>query len=120
MQHAEEVLIPITFFLSIAAGFIIWVIQRHRERMSMIEKGLTSDEIKALYTGKTMNFKVNPLSSLKWGLLFILGGFALMLGNYLHMTYNIDEGAQFGLVVLFVGIGLVVFYSFAMKKTNQQ
>ncbi|MDI6766822.1 MAG: hypothetical protein QME52_08380 [Bacteroidota bacterium] len=46
---AEEVLIPITMFLSVGAVFIIWIVTRHRERITMIEKGLTSDEIKAMY-----------------------------------------------------------------------
>lgn len=113
---AEEVLIPITMFMSAAAVLIIWLVTRHRERVSMIEKGLTSEEIKAMYHRE---IKRDPLASLKWGLMAVLAGVAILLGNYLHVQFNVDEGAIFGLVLLFVGIGLVMFYSIASKKLNQ-
>ncbi len=113
---AEEVLIPITMFLSVAAVFIIWIVTRHRERVTMIEKGLTNDEIKAMYHRE---IKRDPLASLKWGILFVLAGVAIVLGNFLHAQYNTDEGVIIGLLCLFVGIGLVLFYSIASKKLNQ-
>lgn len=116
---AEEVLVPITLFMSTAVVFVIWLITRHRERVSMIEKGLSSEEIKAMYQRGIKDVKRDPLSSLKWGLLFLLAGVAILLGNYLHVQFNVDEGAIFGLVCLFVGIGLVVFYSIASKKLSQ-
>jgi len=115
-MRPEEVMIPITMFMSLAAVLIIWIITRHRERVSMIEKGLTSEEIKAMYHRE---IKRDPLASLKWGLMAVLAGAAILVGNYLHVQFNVDEGAIFGLVLLFVGIGLVLFYSIASKKLNQ-
>lgn len=103
-------------FLSVAAVFIIWIVTRHRERVTMIEKGLTNDEIKAMYHRE---IKRDPLASLKWGILFVLAGVAIVLGNFLHAQYNTDEGVIIGLLCLFVGIGLVLFYSIASKKLNQ-
>ncbi len=94
-MSAEEVLIPIT----------------------MIEKGLSDDAMKALYSKK--EWRRDPLSSLKWGLLFLLAGIAILLGNFLHVHFNLEEGAIIGLVCLFVGIGLVIFYSIASKKLSQ-
>jgi Na+/melibiose symporter-like transporter len=115
-MRTEEVMIPITMFMSVAAILIIWLVTRHRERVSMIEKGLTSEEIKAMYHRE---IKRDPLASLKWGLMFLLAGVAILLGNYLHVQFNVEEGAIIGLVLLFVGIGLVLFYSIASKKLNQ-
>ena len=112
----EEVLIPITMFLSTAVVFVIWIITRHRERITMLEKGLHSEEIKAMYN---RDVKRDPFSSLKWGLMFLLAGVAILIGNYLHAQFNVEEGAIFGLVLLFVGIGLVLFYSIASRKLNQ-
>ena len=83
--------------------------------MAMIEKGLSSEEIKAMYTRDVSR---DPLSSLKWGLLFVLAGMALLLGNFLHEHYLVEEGVMVGLVCLFVGIGLVIFYSIASKKVK--
>jgi di/tricarboxylate transporter len=115
-MRSEEVMIPITMFMSFAAVLIIWLITRHRERVTMIEKGLTSDEIKAMYHRE---IRRNPLTSLKWGILFVLAGVAIVLGNFLHAQYNTDEGVIIGLLCLFVGIGLVLFYNIASKKLNQ-
>ena len=116
-MHGEEVLVPIVTVMSLAVVFILYFTTRHRERMAMVEKGLGSEEIKALYTRDRRH---NPLNSLKWGILFVLGGVAVMVGNFLHDTYFVDGGVIVGMVCLFVGIGLVIFYSVASKKTGQQ
>jgi len=96
----EEVLVPITFFLSIAVISIIALINRHREKMTIIEKGLSVDTVKALYARK--EWRHDPLASLKWGLIFVLAGVSILLGNYLHVQFNVEEGAIIGLVCLFV------------------
>ena len=115
-MNGPEFLIPIFFFMAVAAVFIIHISTRHRERMSMVEKGLNSEDIKALYTRE---MRRDPLSSLKWGILLVLAGTAVLLGNFLHVHYGVEEGAIIGLVCLAVGIGLVLFYSIASKKLNQ-
>jgi hypothetical protein len=79
----------------------------------MIEKGLSSDEIKAMYS---RDVRRDPLSSLKWGILLVLAGMALMLGVFLRERYFVDEGVIIGMICLFVGIGLVIFYGIASKK----
>jgi uncharacterized protein DUF6249 len=114
-MNGIEAMVPIIALVGIAAVFIIYISSRNRERMAMIEKGLSSDEIKAMYA---RDVKRDPLQSLKWGILFVLGGVALMLGNYLHDTYGIDGGVVVGMVILFVGIGLVAFYTIAGKRAG--
>src|SRR5260221_2280 len=113
---SPDFLIPIVAIISTAAVFISYFSSRQRERLTMIEKGLSSDEIKALYAREVRR---DPLNSLKWGILAVLAGVAIMLGNYLHDRYAVDEGAIIGMVILFVGIGLVAFYGIASKKMQQ-
>jgi hypothetical protein len=115
-MNAEEFLIPITLFMCTAAVIIVGILTRHRERVSMIEKGLSADEIKAY---RVRDIRRDPFSSLKWGLMFLLAGIAIMLGNFLHVQYNVDEGVIVGLVCFFVGIGLVTFYGVASKKLKE-
>ena len=115
-MHGAEVLIPIISVIATAVVFISYFTSRNRERMAMIEKGLSSEEIKALYA---RDVKRDPLQSLKWGLLFVLAGMSIMLGNFLHVQYSVDGGAIVGLVCLFVGIGLVAFYAIAVKKLKE-
>ena len=112
------ILIPIVFFLATAAVLIALITTRHRERMTMVEKGLTGDEIKAMYT-KTG--ERDPLTSLKWGILFVFGGLAVLLGNLLHDYYHVEKGGTIiGMVGVFVGAGLLLFYGIATKKKKTQ
>lgn len=115
-MNGPEVLVPILSVVATAWVLVTFFTSRNRERMAMIEKGLSSDEIKALYA---RDVKRDPLQSLKWGILFVLAGIALMLGNYLHDTYAVDGGVVVGMVILFVGIGLVAFYTIASKRLSQ-
>ncbi|HEV8537990.1 MAG TPA: DUF6249 domain-containing protein [Bacteroidota bacterium] len=115
-MHGPEIFVPIFFLGAVAAVWITRLSTRHRERMAMVEKGLSSEEIKAMYL---RDVKRDPLASLKWGLLFVLAGVAIMLGNFLHDRYGVDKEAIVGMVILFVGIGLVAFYSIAAKKTGE-
>ena len=111
----EDIFVPLA---GIGAGIVAIVVifsSRHRERMAMIEKGLSSDEIKAMYT---RDIRRDPLGSLKWGLIFVLAGMAVMLGVWLRDNYFANDGIIVGMVCLFVGIGLVVFYTIATKKAK--
>ena len=83
------IIVPIFLFICAAGVWGSYIFTRHRERMVMIEKGLKSDEIKSLY--EKGSFRFNPLSSLKWGMIFIGIGIAVLLGSYLHENYMMNE-----------------------------
>lgn len=112
-----EFLIPIFMSMSAAAVVIIWITTRHRERVLMIEKGMESEQVRALYA-RDPNRR-DPLASLKWGLLLVFSGIGILLGNFLHEYFHADEGVTIGMVSVLAGIALVIFYSFASKKVNQ-
>ncbi len=95
-----------------------WLLTRHRERMSIIDKGIVADDVKALY--QRGPWHTNPLSSLKWGILFVALGCALLAGIWLREVYHTTDGVTVGLVALFGGLGLLLFYSLARKKIAQQ
>ena len=113
-MRGEEVLVPIVFFLTIAGIWGFTLLTRHKERMTMIEKGLKSEDMKALYERGAM--KVNPLSSLKWGMIFAFVGVAALIGMYLRTAYYVEEGIYPALMCLFGGLGLLAFYMLANKK----
>lgn len=116
-MHGDEVAIPVLFILSCFGIFIAYIVTRHKERQSVISKGLNSDEIKALYSRAPR--PGHPLTSLKWGLLFIFGGLAVLVGNFLHERYMVDGSVIVGMVCLFAGIALMIFYGIASKKTDR-
>ena len=115
-MQPHEVIIPVIFFLTIGGiwGFI--VLTRHKERMAMLEKGLKPEDMKAMYERGT--WRINPLSSLKWGMIFSSVGVAALIGMYLHANYFVEEGIYPALMCLFGGLSLVAFYLFAGKKVQ--
>ena len=80
----------------------------------MIEKGLKPEDSKAFYERGTL--RINPLSSLKWGMIFAFVGVAALIGMYLRTTYSVEEGIYPALMCLFGGVGLIAFYLLASKK----
>lgn len=118
-----EALIPmvaIVFTFGIP-GIIIfwWLYTKHRERMRLIEKGLTPDEVKA-YFSETNNKPRNPYSSLKWGILLTFLGIGIFLANLFEGMYDLEEGVMMGIIVLFAGIGFLVYYGVVSSKLKNQ
>ncbi len=107
----------IFFFTSIMVIGGSAIIGRHRERMGMIEKGMKAEDIKAMF-GRSFE-EPHPLTSLKWGIVLVAVGLAVMLGLFLHSAYNNIEGGIFpGLVAVFGGAGLILFYFIANRKVQ--
>jgi hypothetical protein len=113
-----EILIPIFFFLSLAAVLTVYLLTRHRERVLMIEKGMKSEDIKALYNKRW--FTTNPFSSLKWGMLFVGVGLAALVGIWLRESYMMNDGVIPGLMCVFGGGALIVFYVIAKRRLTEQ
>jgi hypothetical protein len=116
-MSGPEILIPITFFATIGGIWGYTLHSRHRERMTIIEKGLKPEDMKALYERGLS--RTNPLSSLKWGIVFICIGVAVLLGMWLHINFNVEEGVYPALISLMGGLGLISFYAIASRKLQQ-
>ena len=116
-MNPEEVLIPIGFFLSVALIWGMVILTRHKERMTIIDKGLNAEDVKAMYSKGSL--RVNPLSSLKWGIIFLAIGLAAIIGMWIHANYYIGEEIIPALMAIFGGLGLITFYGLAAKKVGQ-
>lgn len=116
-MEGAEVLIPMVFFITVGAIWGLIALTRHKERMTMIEKGLKGEDIKSMYERGTM--RINPLSSMKWGLVFTNVGIAILVGLWLRQNFNVDEGVYPGLIALLGGLGLMSFYKIASKKMKE-
>jgi hypothetical protein len=112
----EGVIALIFFFTSVIVIVGGMILTRHKERITIIEKGLQTEEIKALYMRGV--WKTSPLSSLKWGMLCIAFGLAIIVGMWLRATFMVETWTIAGLVALFAGIALLVFYAIASRKVN--
>jgi hypothetical protein len=116
-MDAQEAIIPIFFFVTVGIIWGAYILTRHKERMNMIEKGLKAEEIRSLYARAAG--RASPLASLKWGMIFVGIGLAVLLGVWLRETFLVQEGVFPGLIALFGGAGLIVFYMIARKKVTE-
>lgn len=110
-----EVVVPIFLFGGTAAVLWKFFDARHKERMSIIEKGMVTEELKYLYAGP--RFRTNPFSSLKYGLLALFIGVGILVSAFLsQMFFGHEEQITAGIIFVFGGLGLVTFYSIAKKR----
>ncbi len=123
MDNALEAIVPmiaIVFTFGIP-GIIIfwWLYTKHRERMRLIEKGLTPEEVKAYFADANTKPK-NPYSSLKWGILLTFLGIGIFVANLLEGMYDVEEGVMMGIIVLCAGLGFLVYYGIVSSKIKNQ
>lgn len=121
MENAFEALIPlvaIIFTFGIPGIIIFWAIQsKHRERMKLIERGLTPEEVRAYFADAGKKPK-SPYSTLKWGILFLALGLGFFLANILEYTFEIGEDLMPALLLFFGGAAFIVYYLIVKSKAN--
>ncbi len=107
----NEILIPITFFISLFGVLYVYFNTRHKERMSLIEKGADA----SLFQSK----KNYSNASMRFGMFFIGIALGILMGNILTETTSLDEEvAYFSMIFLFGGMSLVSYYLIIEKKNN--
>lgn len=100
----------LTFFGTIFGVLYFYFTTRNRERLALIEKNADP----AL-------FRVEPPHvfkkfSIKIGMLFIGGGFGVLVGNILTVSTRLEEPvAYISMIFMFAGAGLILSYFVARK-----
>lgn len=80
-------------------------------KKKMIEKGFVNEDTQAIFKEQqTMNGRY---PSLKWGLIFLFFGLALIIMEYIPTSP--DSPLPYGLVAVSVSLGFLIYY-FLMKK----
>ena len=107
----SDVLIAAVVFTGLVA--MIKVITDAITRNRLISKGIVDEKVKHLFATST---QLQRLSSLKWGLVLIGIGLALLIGQ-LAEDYISDQ-STFGLMFIFAGIAFFIYYGVARKHLN--
>jgi hypothetical protein len=115
----SDILVPIFLFGGVAAVLWKYFDGRNKERMSMIEKGMSPANFKSDTPSKL--FHSGVLGNLKWGLLFIFVGIGLFTGNALQNIWQYhDDAIAFACVMISGGAALVIYYFIAAKKLKEK
>jgi len=115
-----DILVPLTIFGG--AAVVLWKFfeGRHKERMAMIEKGVTPADFKSTAPPFRL-WQGSVLSNLKWGLLFVFAGIGLLVGQQLEYYFGFhEESAVFGSILITGGCALIIFYFIAAKKLKEK
>ena len=99
-------LVPITLF--IVLGYIIKSISDNRVRKQLIEKGMNNKNLSLLYAER---LESSYLSALKWGLVLIMLGIALLI-TQLFPEY-VSEEFTLGGMFIFAGAAFLIYYFIA-------
>ena len=123
MHDFAEALIPIfgiIFTFGIPGLIIFWHIQsRHKERMKLIDMGLTPEEVKAYYTNSEKRPR-NPYSTLKWGMLFAFLGLGLFISYILTEVADFSDSITPAFLLFFGGLGFIVYYIVVNSKMKNE
>jgi len=97
---------------------IIKIISDNRIRASLIESGQVDEKAKFLYLRGDRR-PADPLSSVKWGMVLVGVGLALIIGQFVNqfMYFGDVEGLTFGLMCLFAGIAFLIYYNLKRKES---
>ena len=109
-------LIPIVGTIGVFTMIIFLRKYQNDERMAMIAKGITPPQ---KLSGSR---EVNPSHSLRWGFVLVGFGIGLLMGSLLENLTNMDdETANFSMIFIFGGLGLLAsyFYQMNLDKKNQ-
>ncbi len=113
-----DFLIPIFLFGGTAWVLVVYFNNRHKERMAMIDKGVSPADFRG--TPLRQWFHANPLSSLKWGLLAAFVGIGLFVAEMLDRVYFFHESVYFATMLVFGGIALILFYMIANARMKKE
>ncbi|NAS12145.1 DUF6249 domain-containing protein [Poritiphilus flavus] len=107
-----DIIVPITFVAAIFGILFLYLRSRHRERIAMIERGVTADSIE--------NKAKRASATLKVGMLCVGIGVGILMGYLVDRIFNPEDSSvfYFAFIFLFGGLGLILNYKIEPKKKN--
>jgi FtsH-binding integral membrane protein len=110
----EEIFIVLIIFGAIFGIVFVIAQARNRERMAMIEKGVSPKDFMT-------DRKPNSYGILKWAMLLVGLGFGLFIGSLLEAYTSIsEEPAYFASALFFGGAGLFAAFTIAKKAEEKE
>jgi len=97
--------------------FIVKASLNYCTRKQIIQKGLVNEDIKHLFYANGNSIERYLPSSLKWGLVMVFAGLALVVIKML--PYYIEGEVVLGVMLIAAGAGLLLYYAIASKKARE-
>lgn len=109
------IFIPLTLIIATAIVVYVFLSNRNKERLALIEKSSDHNDLKLLFAKRKAS-DPSVYRVAKWGIILVSIGLAIVLG--LLLQDYVAEEITLGLIVLFPGIGLLIYYSLFKNVLN--
>jgi hypothetical protein len=100
-----------------ATAYIVRIILDHRIRRRLIDSGQIDEKVKYLYFQEQKPV-AQPLSSVRWGLVLIALGLAVLLGQ--QFSEEVREEMTLSMMFLLAGIAFLVYYFLARREVDRK
>jgi hypothetical protein len=109
-----DTLVPTVLFVSLAVTVlgIARIISEGRTRRRLIDSGNSAEVARSL--GDLGSAEERLAGALKWGIVAIAAGIALVTIQFL--PYERDEPIVLGILLLFVGAGMLAYYMIGRRR----
>ncbi len=104
---------PLSFF--VACILIVKIVLDYRLKRKLLERGEIDKNVTSLFCNRSEYFAP---TSLKWGMVLIGIGLAVVISQMLPYDYDRGE-ITFSLMLIFAGAGLLIYYFIANKKMKE-
>jgi hypothetical protein len=107
-----DILVPVVFTVSVFGIIYLYITSKHRERLSMIEKGIEP----SMFESKEKTIA----QTLKMGMLLIGISLGILAGHLLTTSYIKGDNPvfYFSMIFLFGGLSLIINYFIERRKNN--
>lgn len=115
-NNVREVLMAPAVLGSLGAAvyFFVKAMTDYILKKKMIEKGFVNDEAQAIFKQEEGYSKY---SSLKWGLIILFGGIALILMEYIPAGH--ESPLPYGILAVAVSLGFLIYYYLVREKMQK-
>lgn len=106
-----DIIVPITFIVSIFGIIYLLITSRHRERLSMIKMGIPASAME--------NKSKRLANTLKTGMLCIGIGIGIVVGFLINNSINRPENPIFYFASIFLFGGISLILNYRMEKNRK-
>jgi hypothetical protein len=100
-EVTRDLLVSVAAFATVFGIFYLFIMTRYRERMTMLEKGVSPESFSPKHNRGS--------NTLKFGMLSVGIAFGLIAGNLLYRSDLLDKNSAFSsMVFLFGGLSLIL------------
>lgn len=110
----DDILEPLAVLVPVFGGILLFtkILTDYSLRKKLINNGLVSEDAKNFLTNEQRSGKYG---SLKWGIIVVAAGAGLISMSY--VPYN-KESLAVGVLALFIGVGLLIYYGMVKNKLD--